>query len=423
MSYPNGASPTRSKTSILNANTLIKADRLRKFKQGYAIVQYGKAQGLIDNTGKFVIPYNKYQLNSFDLGSLDPATGFINGGCVMRDLKTGLMGMTDQFGKLIIGASYTVVNPFDIEGWAIVTGENSQDYFISKSGVKVPVPEIFYERQRSVLSKSAGLEDLFSTGAVRAKALSGRKYIGKFSNGVSPGRLPDGSYSYFDRKGKQIITRKFGSAHPFSEGLACVGNKNEFGEMMYGFIDKTGKLVIPYTFTKIPGDFYNGLAYIEPVNTSEFSFAFVNKLGQIVFKQPDSQPSNSKSLPHFENGYFRMFVGYNKKLKVIDSTGSEVKALNTLKAIVANESREQDTYQGYYIPRNHIQSFKYARGNASKAGFINLKTGKIVYTDFAYVGDFDLTSGLALAGDDRANEKYIDLNGNVVIELAKGNEF
>ncbi|MCX6844402.1 MAG: WG repeat-containing protein [candidate division WOR-3 bacterium] len=98
---------------------------------------------------------------------------------------------------------------------------------------------------------------------------------GDFSEGLAPVRI-DGKWGYIDRAGRVVIAPQFAEERGFSEGLAAVGfgggplrrldldggEWNGPGEGSgYGYIDKTGKMVIKPQFSRA-GDFSDGLAQV-----------------------------------------------------------------------------------------------------------------------------------------------------------------
>jgi hypothetical protein len=162
----------------------------------------------------------------------------------------------------------------------------------------------------------------------------------------------EGKYGYIDRSGKMVIPPKFGSADPFSEGLAMVqldsaGNKwgyiDKSGKVVisgkefdlargfseglavvrgkndkYGYIDKTGKFVIPPQFFRA-GDFSEGLAAVEPANASwPGNLAYINQRGQIVIKTmstiPDRPDKSEYDLRYyrFRGGGAQVSLGKNE---------------------------------------------------------------------------------------------------------------
>lgn len=65
----------------------------------------------------------------------------------------------------------------------------------------------------------------------------------------------DGKWGYIDNKGNTAIDFKYRDAQPFSEGLAAVKKGR------YGYIDKEGKVVIPFKH-KTADKFHNGMARV-----------------------------------------------------------------------------------------------------------------------------------------------------------------
>lgn len=399
----------------------IKADRLFSFNEGLAIIGNGTSNAVIDRTGKFIIGYNKFIFENFNLGTLEPFHGFLNGGCIVQNLVTNLLGIIDRKGSFIIPAEYILIYPFDSEGWTRATDPKQKDYFINKSGVKIPIASVFYIN-RPQFSRPGGLKDIFNSGPTRERALSGLDYFGQFYNGISPGLTGDGKFSFFNRSGKQVIINKFESAEPFYEGLACVSKKDEFGETKYGFIDLNGKLIIPYKFSKKPGNFFSGFAYVEPTTKTDFTFAFINKLGEIVLKQQNATP-DSEINPHFEDGYFKMWVKQNDRFfKMIDSTGKEFDLTNPLKSKITGFRKITNASYDF---SSKIQVFNYQTVlGLGGIGFVNLKTGNFMLTNYNSISPFDPTSGLALVEERKSgSKKYIDQSGNVLIGLESRSEW
>lgn len=99
--------------------------------------------------------------------------------------------------------------------------------------------------------------------------------------------------SYMNKEGK-TIAQAFKRGHPFSEGLAAVG---DFGKI--GFIDKTGEFAIPQVFEDaLP--FREGLAPVE-VNKG---FGFIDHSGKIVIP------------PFFDN-----VSGFSEGMAAVESQG------------------------------------------------------------------------------------------------------
>lgn len=85
-----------------------------------------------------------------------------------------------------------------------------------------------------------------------------------FHDGLGRFQTPLGAekkYGYMDKTGRVVIPPQFDNSGHFSEGLAWVSVLKE-RKWLYGFIDKTGKIVIEPQFVYQPGDFVDGLARV-----------------------------------------------------------------------------------------------------------------------------------------------------------------
>lgn len=82
----------------------------------------------------------------------------------------------------------------------------------------------------------------------------------------------DKKYGFIDKTGKEVIPIKYDDAESPSEGLAKVKLNDK-----YGFIDKTGKEVIPIKYDYAEG-FSEGLAQVK-LNNKWF---YINQKGECV---------------------------------------------------------------------------------------------------------------------------------------------
>ena len=85
-----------------------------------------------------------------------------------------------------------------------------------------------------------------------------------FHDGLARFQTPMGQerkYGYMDKTGRVVIPPQFSFSGHFSEGLAWVAVLKE-QKWLYGFIDKTGKMVIEPQFAYEPGDFVDGFAKV-----------------------------------------------------------------------------------------------------------------------------------------------------------------
>ena len=200
-------------------------------------------------------------------------------------------------------------------------------------------------------------------------------------------------YGYIDKTGKIIIKPKFSSAYEFVDGLAavCVNEK-------CGFIDKTGEFVIEPKYA-ITLPFFEGLAV---VGVDHDSVGFVNKNGEMVIA------------PQFGN---LVSTAFREGLSAVAYPNGRYGFINTQGVLV--------------IPMQFEYALPFSEGLAAvsvngKWGYVD-KTGKIaIEPRFQTAGLF--TEGLApfggSAGLSRSAQPrsegggagYIDKTGKVVIE-------
>lgn len=154
-----------------------------------------------------------------------------------------------------------------------------------RAGVALDESDLFPVMDRD----RAGFID--HTGKVRIPLCFDK--VGGFSEGLARFER-DGKWGYIDTTGAVVITPKFSWAKEFHEGLANVQVTGERGDDdgLWGFIDKTGKIVIAPDYEVAFGGSYNnigsddhddesfreGLALV----TTNSKSGFINKSGKIV---------------------------------------------------------------------------------------------------------------------------------------------
>jgi hypothetical protein len=113
-------------------------------------------------------------------------------------------------------------------------------------------------------------------------------------------------YGYADGKGNVVIKPQFDKAQSFSEGYAAVSREENYAQK-WGFINMSGTLVIPATYSLKPGRFSEGLAAVR-IGGSEYDFemAYIDTTGKRVIE-------NKKwNLNEFHDGYAWVGTGCNK---------------------------------------------------------------------------------------------------------------
>jgi DNA-binding transcriptional regulator/RsmH inhibitor MraZ len=195
----------------------------------------------------------------------------------------------------------------------------------------------------------------------------------------------NGKYGYIDRTGKIVIPAKFEYAGYFSEGLAIVAIGGK-----YGYIDRTGKIVIPAKLESARY-FSEGLAIVEIGE----KYGYIDRTGKIVI------PAKFESANDFSEGLAGVLVG--NRYGYIDKTGKIV------------------------IPAEFERASYFSEGLAiveigEKYGYID-RTGKIVIpAKFESANDFsEGLAGVTINSCYSTNPCYIfiDRNGNIVADRVK----
>jgi bifunctional DNA-binding transcriptional regulator/antitoxin component of YhaV-PrlF toxin-antitoxin module/uncharacterized protein YdeI (BOF family) len=179
---------------------------------------------------------------------------------------------------------------------------------------------------------------------------------------------------------KEVPQRKWAQKGAELGGLIVVQDENE----KWGFVDKSGELVIPCKW-KSAGGFVqnnNGLSYVKDDNDK---CGFIDKTGRIVI------PCKWRSASNFQEG-LSLVIDENRHYGYIDFTGTIV------------------------IPCKWIQANDFSEGLAmvgdKKCGYID-KTGHVVIP-CKWKRTYSFSEGLAYVQDDNGKYGYIDKTGKIV---------
>jgi hypothetical protein len=126
-------------------------------------------------------------------------------------------------------------------------------------------------------------------------------------------------YGYADEKGSIAIKPQFEKALSFSDGLAAVQVEINAAKK-WGFIDTTGKLVIPAKYVNAPGQFSEGKAAVRIGDSSyDYEMTYIDKKGEKLMDNV------TWSLNTFHNGFALVKKEVCDKLCVIDADFNEVR--------------------------------------------------------------------------------------------------
>jgi WG containing repeat len=248
-------------------------------------------------------------------------------------------GIIDAAGKITFLQQFSWIGDFS-EGLAqaLLAGPSEKAGYIDSTGTLViPATWDFYGYPMS---------DLMMPPVWR------RDRNANFPEGLAEVRADGGKLGYIDKTGKIVIPAQFLYARPFSEGLAAVAND----QVEFGYIDSHGKVVIPLMYERVyPGNFSEGISLVKA--SGEITFVDHKNNPQVVVK----------------TGFW--FAGYDfhdGKTKIV--------------------------------------------GN-NRSGFIDRSGNVVAEPHYRYATEF--SEGLAAVVDKDGTAGYIDASGEVVIPLPK----
>ena len=201
-------------------------------------------------------------------------------------------GFIDKKGKLQFGKTFKYIEPFS-DGLALFSQGRFYG-FINKSGKIVIKPQFTafwstFENGYAPVQVS-GYPD-YKWGMINYHGKFVIKpiydYIKPFSDGLSQVKL-NNKYGFVDKSGKIVIPIKFSSTHDFYEGLA--GTYSEKYQK-WGYINKSGVFTIFPRFESVD-DFYSGKAWVllngtSKLDTIEGEQAFIDRTGKELCRWKD----------------------------------------------------------------------------------------------------------------------------------------
>ncbi|MBQ3243767.1 MAG: WG repeat-containing protein [Bacteroidaceae bacterium] len=220
----------------------------------------------------------------------------------------------------------------------------------------------------------------------------------------------NGKYGFIDKSGNVVVPCKYGNAWSFSEGLVAVELDGK-----WGFIDQSGNEVIPCKYGNA-WSFSEGLAAVE----LDGKWGFIDKSGNVVV------PCKYHAARSFSEGLAAVRIGgwETGKWGFIDKSGNEVIPCKYDGAGSFSEGLavvELDYYWGsidksgnVVIPCKYDNEYRFSEGLAvvkfdGKYGFIDKSGNLVIPFKYDYANDF--SEGLAHVGLD-GRYFYIDKSGN-----------
>lgn len=248
----------------------------RALEGGLQIIKAGNRYGFIDRTGKIVIPV-KY----------DSMPGNFYNGESMISVEGGYIRI-DRKGHITYDSRYEEVGDFH-EGLATVK-KNKKMGFMNEEG-KIVIPLIydyadyFAEGLAYVVTKTEPYTSVVSfIDKTNTKILTLKGYDAysrQFHEGLFAVKNSDG-WGYIDRSGKVVIKNQYAACgKDFDNGFATVGVWVGSGTK-YGIIDRNGKEIFPLKYYDISDGFADGIFCVRDFNGTDIKFGAVDKSGKII---------------------------------------------------------------------------------------------------------------------------------------------
>lgn len=307
---------------VIKANPELGITNSRAFSEGLAAVEQGDLWGYIDTKGNMVIKPQFITAEYFYDGLARVAKPGANGAFASP------WGYIDKTGKLVYETKFEKASDFS-DGMALVFYENKYAYLTPTGKIAFEMPKSRYLRLHSFSEGLAAFCDekgcgyMDKTGKVKIKP---RKGIGgEFHDGRARFGSPRGNnkYGFIDKTGKVVIEPIWDDAWEFCDGVAIV-NPGWSNEPKAKVIDTSGKVIIDFKKANIEGfldigRFHEGLGRIKVLAALKGSlprplYGFIDKTGKIVIKP------QFHIVKQFNSGL--AFVSYEDGVGYIDKTGN-----------------------------------------------------------------------------------------------------
>lgn len=384
------------------------------------LVRDGKISGIyMGKSGLSIKHLNGSLLRALETGRYIDVSGFIDGYCVVKN-EANHEGLIDVDGNVII--------PCIWEGIDYVGGDFAKGYNLTRmqgcvydlrfGGKVTPLDNVqhYLVNRDEPVSFQDGMATVFTPnrkkfGYLREEDLtySDIKYnydlANRFSDGLATVKIGEEAH-IIDKNFNIIRTFKdgdrFGIAGSYHEGLCPISDfyykDNLDGQILYGFIDKKGKIAIPCEYLEVDR-FSEGICFVKTLNGL---WGAIDKSGNMVMKA------------QFDGKYINQFFkdGYINVSKIVKQNGEFVKKESLV-------GRNGKPIQGFDWRFDEVGRFYNDRAqfvNDDKYGFLDRK-GKIVIPNiYDYASVF--TEGYVVVAKE-INGKYVwgclDENGTCVI--------
>lgn len=236
-----------------------------------------------------------------------------NGLFPIRDNTSGKWGYMDLGGKMVIEPKFGEAEPYNEDNVAVVYDSELKLYGIIDSDGNYKIEPTFdkiklYGNEIALVMNKK--EDKYAAYFVdiQGNRLSDERYDIDVNNHAVDGCIPvknlQGFCGYINRDMSPLTELKYKDAYDFSNGMAVVVNQDE----LYGYVDATGKEVIPcqFEFAVAFGEY--DLAAVEV----DGKWGMIRKDGSYYIEPM----SNDTYMEPFSSGYSLAYLHKGQKVKI-----------------------------------------------------------------------------------------------------------
>lgn len=305
-------------------------ESVNEFKEGKAIVYFSDSVGFINLQGKLTLIPGLKEIQQF------------SGGLAAGKTRDDIPCYIDSTGKIVKSfPDYQAVYTFESDGITNFFHKNDQFGLLDRN-FKELIPAKY--NQTSFYSKGIyivetggkwgavdkndktiipfeyeSLGSLEEVGLIRATKSTGTGYIDITGKAIIPLTFynlfpfqenfakfidePSGNYGMIDRTGKMVVQPQYSDIQFFKNGRAVVSSYTyvKDGETVIkkGYIDTTGKEVIPMTFTSASDFDKRGYALVQ----DSLGEAYIDRMGRKIQLKINSMISQ---MGIFENGFAKI---------------------------------------------------------------------------------------------------------------------
>lgn len=352
------------------------------FNYGLAVIAFQRTGNTITSSGKIFDPFRVMIMRDISNGTRQEFSklGFFEG----RNSEHPNGAIYNYKGKLIyhppLGGDYQI----------LYTASSNPDYL----GV---LERQFNKKGAAIIATKLIARD----GKIITFA---NQKISYYNEGVAAFRGFNGLFGFMDTTGNVIIHPKYLQTRGFFEGRAAVAKNLEEGPR-WGFIDKVDSVIVPFSFFYPPGDFSEGLAYVQHGQRSISNVEFIDRAGNPVFSFPETiLRAQDVLFKNFSNGILCLY-GKDSLLLKNGQFLSSSKFLSTY-----------DVPQEYKLNiRNWGEGEILLEGSNKRRGLLVIREKFWIPPVFVSIGHYDPISKLTFAifktDDNHYRHGYIDRYG------------